>query len=163
MKKEIIGYMLKPEYVRMEKALNAILEEVHWGFVLETKRTYSYKNVFIQGQEEFLFLDKLGLVKIWFNPIYKELFKVNDFVTIVNQNHGGSIGVGKVGQIITSDTCYDVMKGKDVWHYAGDGDIRLATINEIIKLLEEEDVKGYKISWLLKIKIGVIKTIQKFR
>ena len=61
------------------------------------------------------------------------IYEVGDWVVIENNGHGGHLSIGATGKIVSEGHApnFRVELGNKCWYYAGDGDLRLATQEEI--------------------------------
>lgn len=81
MEKEIIGYkLIKPEY---EGALKNI--QPQWNKKIHEEKGY---NVAINSGAYYDFKNA-GVLKLWFEPVYEEEFKVGDWVTVTEVEGDG--------------------------------------------------------------------------
>ena len=97
MEKKIIGYKLtKPEYrdavAKIIESQNDFNNEIFDTLILNTSlNSYSID-----------LLKKAGVLDIWFEPVYKQQYKVGDFVKVITTEHG-AVGAEKGYGIITDE------------------------------------------------------------
>ena len=134
--REIIGYKLKEDYKQYEEAAKKIAGYMDGG-------TIEFKDYLKQVDSRFISsLKKAGVLDLWFEPVFKEKFKIGDWVTWSN---------GVTGRIVShcksfTDSWSLDVKG-DLKEYSSCSEkwLRLATPEEIKKTLVEEAIKrGFK-------------------
>lgn len=136
MERKIIGYkLIKPEY---EGALKNI--QPHWNKKLHEKKGY---NVIINSGAYYDFKNA-GVLKLWFEPVYKEEFKVGDWVTVTEVEGSGWLNYcsQKTFELKESPTQYC---GGIYWGVNGGGlhaKFRKATPEEI-KAAQKQIIKMY--------------------
>lgn len=144
MEKEIIRYkLIKPEYEKA--ALNiAIKDDCGWS------ENAAYN--FTKDSNAHKRLKEAGVLDLWFEPVYKEEFKVGDYVVIKRKDSWSSASgcsnvpeqgvnyTGKITNLVEKDdhTAVTVCnKGFDL----NKSKVRYATENEILECLKEEFIK----------------------
>ena len=144
--KKIIGYKLKPEFKNMRKAI-----EVITGFS-NSDNDEEYFNRWLRTlSKPSGFLDRLseaGVLDVWFEPIYKEEFKVGDIVVITKRHDGNSLIEGYLVKIVEIDNSkvpykvedyLDIYQGETSWCQ----DVRKATEEEIAVTMKQTNVKTF--------------------
>ena len=131
MERKIVGYkLIKPEY---EGALKNI--QPYWCKGLYEKEGY---NVVINSGAYHEF-KKAGVLDLWFEPVYKEEFKVGDWVTIIKGASDDSKRLaGRTLKIKKIETIYNYIKveeGASGLHYNSG---RRESPNEFRKATPEE-------------------------
>ncbi len=123
MDRKIIGYrLIKPEY---EKAVNNIAE-ITWNVVLGVRGYYCVNSNSITIR----FLKQAGVLDLWFEPVYKEEYKVGDWITVTQEyeSYNGVLGRSyKIIKVKGSNLYYEAANSINI-DYIG---IRLATPSEI--------------------------------
>ena len=129
--REIIGYKLKENCKQYEEAVLKIMN-ANWG---EPK--YS-----VTASWCIRDLRRAGVLELWFEPIYREEFKVGDWVTWIDGTTGRIV---KHCKSFADSWSLDVKGDTEQYNSCSESNLRLATPEEIKKTLVEEAVKrGFK-------------------
>ena len=134
--KEIIGYKLKEDCKQYEEASKKIAGYTNGGFI-------EFKYFLKQVDSGFISsLKKAGVLDLWFEPVFKERFRIGDWVTWSN---------GVTGRIVNHCKSFadswslDVKGDLEQYNSCSESGLRLATPEEIKKTLVEEAIKrGFK-------------------
>ena len=129
--REIIGYKLKEDCKQYEEAALKIMN-TRWG----DPKYHVTVNSVIKN------LIKAGVLDLWFEPVFKEEFKIGDWVTC---------GRDVIGRIVEHCKSFadswslDAKGDLEKYNSCSESGLRLATSEEIKKTLVEEAIKrGFK-------------------
>lgn len=125
--REITGYKLKEDCKQYGEAVLKIMN-TNWG---EPKYHVTVDSLIKD-------LRKAGILDLWFEPIYKEEFKVGDWVTWSNSTTGRIIGHCKS---FADSWSLDVRGDTEQYNSCSESNLRLATPEEIKETLVEEAIK----------------------
>lgn len=138
--KEIVGYKLKEDCEKYREAATILAP---------------YRSKYFNGEADYLIypapdghactvsvLRKAGVLDLWFEPVFKEKFKIGDWVT------GGRDVTGRIVKHCKSfadSWSLDAKGDLEKYNSCSESGLRLATSEEIKKTLVEEAIKrGFK-------------------
>ncbi|RPH25969.1 MAG: hypothetical protein EHM93_19765 [Bacteroidales bacterium] len=156
MEKKIIGYKLKDAYLHL-KEVAADIGNYNRGYDVQKFLLTEEDKTAYNGIQA---LKKAGVLDLWFEPVYKDEYKIGDWVVVKSINQGGS-GNGiyednLVSQLYKKDynnasgklsehADFSVKEQRAYYNIIKDHIIRKATPEEVKKALIEEAIKrGFK-------------------